>query len=106
MKLAKPTPAAGEFEEDEQPFLDHLEAINNVYYDQIKIADQKAAFIFTFILAFLISSAEGSGVFRVQRYMTGNWASILPSGILALAVAVALVSAIFVVLPRHRANAT
>jgi len=106
MKLAKPTPAAGEFEEDEQPFLDHLEAINNVYYDQIKIADQKAAFIFTFILAFLISSAEGSGVFKVQRYMTANWASIVPSGILALAVAVALVSAIFVVLPRHRAKAT
>jgi hypothetical protein len=106
IKFAKPTPAETELEEDEQPFLDHLQAINNVYYDQIKIADQKAAFIFTFILAFLISSAEGSGVFTIQRYTTGAWVSIVPSAILALAVAVALVSAIFVVLPRHRAKAT
>jgi hypothetical protein len=98
--------AAAELEQDEQPFLDHLEAINTVYYDQIKIADQKAAFIFTFILAFLISSAEGSGVFQLQRYHSGNWPTAVLSAILALAVAASLVSAILVVLPRHRAKAT
>jgi hypothetical protein len=105
-KSIKAKPAALELEEDEQPFLEHLETINEVYYDQIKIADQKAAFIFTFILAFLISSAEGSGVFKLQRYETGSWPSVLLSAVLALAVAVSLVSAILVVLPRHRAKAT
>jgi hypothetical protein len=102
--LRKPAPA--EFEEEEQPFLDHLEAINNVYYDQIKIADQKAAFIFTFILAFLISSAEGSGVFKMQRYATVGWPTAILSAALALAIAVSLASAILVVLPRHRTRAT
>jgi hypothetical protein len=106
IKSTRKQPAAAELEEDEQPFLDHLEAINTVYYDQIKIADQKAAFIFTFILAFLISSAEGSGVFQLQRYRTENWPTTVLSAILALAVAVSLVSAILVVLPRHRAKAT
>jgi Family of unknown function (DUF5706) len=106
MKSTNLKPAAAEFEEDEQPYLDHLEAINTVYYDQIKIADQKAAFIFTFILAFLISSAEGSGVFKIERYQTGSWPTVVLSAILALAVAVSLVSAILVVLPRHRAKAT
>ena len=38
-------------EEDGRQYLVHLEKINSVYYDQIKIADQKAAFIFTFMLA-------------------------------------------------------
>jgi hypothetical protein len=99
-------PVAAELEEDEEPFLEHLEEINSVYYDQIKIADQKAAFIFTFILAFLVSSAEVSGVFKMPRYMTGNWPMIVLSAMLAIALAVSLVSVILVVLPRHRPKAT
>ena len=102
MQLTKVEPAAEQLQEDEQPFLDHLEAINNAYYDQIKIADQKAAFIFTFILAFLISSAEASNVFKMQRYLTGSWPMIVLSAVLAIALAVSLVSVILVVLPRHR----
>ena len=88
--------------EDGRQYLVHLERINSVYYDQIKIADQKAAFIFTFMLAFLVSSAEGSSVFRMERYQTGSWALIVLSAILAVAVAFSLVNAILVVLPRHR----
>jgi hypothetical protein len=92
--------------EDGKPYLAHLEKINTVYYDQIKIADQKAAFIFTFMLAFLVSSAEGSSVFKLERYQTGTWALVVLSAILAIAVAFSLVNAILVVLPRHRAKAS
>ncbi|CAG0992501.1 MAG: hypothetical protein F9K19_07675 [Rhizobiaceae bacterium] len=87
-------------------YLDHLKKINDIYYDQIRIADQKAAYIFTFMLAFLVSSAEGRGVFKLQRYLTGDPLAIALSAILALAVVVSLVSAILVVLPRHRATST
>jgi hypothetical protein len=97
---------AGESAEDGRQYLVHLQQINSVYYDQIKIADQKAAFIFTFMLAFLVSSAEVGGVFKIARYETGNWPLVVVSGVLAIAVAVSLVSAILVVLPRHRNKAS
>lgn len=87
-------------------YLDHLKKINDIFYDQIRIADQKAAYIFTFMLAFLVSSAEGRGVFKLQRYLSGDPVAIALSAILALAVVVSLVSAILVVLPRHRSTST
>ncbi|MGO7624448.1 hypothetical protein ACC687_41745, partial [Rhizobium ruizarguesonis] len=34
-------------------FSDHIKKINDIFYDQIKISDQKADYIFTFMLAFL-----------------------------------------------------
>ena len=92
--------------ENARAYLAHLEKINTVYYDQIKIADQKAAFIFTFMLAFLVSSAEGSSVFKIERYQTGSWAMVVLSAILAIAVAFSLVNAILVVLPRHSVKAS
>ena len=58
------------------------------------------------MLAFLVSSAEGSSVFKIERYQTGNWALVVLSAILAIAVAFSLVNAILVVLPRHRAKAS
>lgn len=82
-------------------FIDHLKKLNDVYYDQIRIADQKAAYIFTFMLAFMISSAEGRGVFSIRRYTEGSFIQVGTSAILAVAVVVSLVSAIMVVLPRH-----
>lgn len=87
-------------------YLDHLKKINDIYYDQIRIADQKAAYIFTFMIAFLVSSAEGRGVFRLQRYLTGDPVVIALSAVLALAVVASLVCAILVVLPRHRTTST
>lgn len=87
-------------------FLDHLKKINDVFYDQIKIADQKAAYIFTFMLAFLVTSAEGRGVFKIDRYVSGDWVVAILSAILAVAVLFSLVSAILVVLPRHRSGST
>jgi hypothetical protein len=87
-------------------YLDHLKKINDIFYDQIRIADQKAAYIFTFMLAFLVSSAEGRGVFKVERYQSGEPVLIGLSAVLAIAVVVSLASAILVVLPRHRTEST
>lgn len=86
---------------DGRQYLDHLKKINDIYYDQIRIADQKAAYIFTFMIAFLISSAEGRQVFRLERYQSGEPVAIALSALVGLAVIVSLVSAILVVLPRH-----
>jgi len=90
----------------EAQFLDHLKKVNDVFYDQIRIADQKAAYIFTFMLAFLVSSAEGRGVFKLQRYQSGEPVIIILSALLGAAVLFSLVSAILVVLPRHRETST
>ncbi|HEV7254694.1 MAG TPA: Pycsar system effector family protein, partial [Mesorhizobium sp.] len=97
---------APEGEGDEKVFLDHLKRINDIFYDQIRIADQKAAYIFTFMVAFLVTSAEGRDVFRIERYLTGDFMSGLLSGVLALGVLFTLIFAILVVLPRHRATGT
>lgn len=90
----------------EKHYLDHLKKINDVFYDQVKTADQKAAYIFTFMLAFLITSAEGRGVFDWRRYQDGEIVSVILSGALAVAVVVTAVSAILVVLPRARGKGT
>lgn len=97
---------APEGERDEKAFLDHLKRINDIFYDQIRIADQKAAYIFTFMVAFLVTSAEGRDVFRIERYLTGDLVSGFLSGVLAGGVLFTLIFAILVVLPRHRATGT
>lgn len=87
-------------------YLDHLKKINDVFYDQIRIADQKAAYIFTFMIAFLVSSAEGRGVFTLNRYLHSDPLVIIFSAALAISAIVSMVSAILVVLPRHRTTST
>jgi hypothetical protein len=96
-----PAPVAAPRPTDQQ-YLDHLKKVNDVFYDQIRIADQKAAYIFTFMVAFLVTSAEGRGAYKLERYLSGEPITIILSGVLALAVLVSIVSAILVVLPRHR----
>ena len=79
----------------------HIKKVNDVFYDQLRSADQKAAYIFTFMLAFLMWSAEGQGVFQLSRY-TGSahlWA--VASAILAASVVLTIVCAILVLLPRR-----
>lgn len=92
--------------ESQKLFLEHLKKINDVFYDQIRIADQKAAYIFTIMVAFMITSAEGRGAFRLERYLTGEPVSMVISGVLALAFTVTLCSAILVVLPRRLPTST
>ncbi len=87
-------------------YFDHIKKINDIFYDQIKISDQKAAYIFTFMLAFLVTSSEGREVFAWSRYAHGTPVGILFSGALALASIFSILSAILVVLPRHLNSST
>ena len=89
---------------DRRQYLEHLKKINDVFYDQIKIADQKAAYVFTFMVAFLVTSSEGRSAFRLERYQSGDPVLIGVSLLLGLAAVICVVSAILVVLPRHRAG--
>lgn len=85
---------------------DHLRRINDVFYDQVKISDQKAAYIFTFMIALLVTSTESRAVFTWARYAEGNLTTIVFSGLLAFALIFSIVSAILVVLPRRVDKAT
>ncbi|MGQ2928777.1 MAG: Pycsar system effector family protein [Neoaquamicrobium sediminum] len=87
-------------------YLDHLKKMNDVFYDQVKTANQKAAYLFTFMLAFLISSAEGRGVFDIDRYIGEDLLGMLLSGVMAIAVVFTLICAIMVVLPRKIGQGT
>ncbi len=99
-KKATDTPAL------DQEYIKHLIKVNDIFYDQISTADQKAAFIFTFMIAFLISSTEGKQVFSLARYQSGEPVAIILSGFMALAVLVSVIAAILVVLPRHVKTST
>lgn len=85
---------------------DHLRRINDVYYDQVKLSDQKAAYIFTFMIALLVTSNESRGVFAWSRYAEGDMAARIFSALLAFALVFSIVSAILVVLPRRVDKAT
>ena len=87
-------------------YFDHIKKINDIFYDQIKISDQKAAYIFTFMLAFLVSSSEVRAVFSLKRYANGTPESMLFSGLLAAASVFSILSAILVVLPRRLTTST
>jgi hypothetical protein len=81
-------------------FIDYLKTINGTFYDQIKAADQKAAYILTFLFVLLIWSSDMRQVFfwvNVDKGLSARW--ILSLG-QVLALGVALVCAILVLLPR------
>ncbi|MBP0616346.1 Pycsar system effector family protein [Jiella mangrovi] len=82
--------------------LSHLVEANRIFAEQIRTADQKAAYIFTFILALVVWSAETRRSFSLEHLMSAGLVSLVASFVLMAAVAVALVSAICVVLPRSR----
>lgn len=94
------TPAGGD------PFWDHLKKVNDVFYDQIKTADQKAAYLFTFMVAFLLASAEGRDIFSIAAYRQATPQQALIGAVMALAVLFTMFSAIAVVLPRRLARGT
>ena len=104
-KLDPPSEGAGP-DVASRAYYDHIQKINDVFYDQIKMSDQKAAYIFTFMFAFLVSSEEGRGVFTWSRYAQGEMLQMIPSAVLALASVFSLVAAILVVLPRKSATST
>src|SRR3546814_19547743 len=83
-------------------YTDYLKTINQTLYDQIKTADQKAAYIFTFLIALLVWSTEVRKVFLwmdTTEWFTPVWAiSIL----LVTSLTFATVCASLVLLPRNR----
>lgn len=87
-------------------YFDHVRKINDVFYDQIVISDQKAAYIFTFMLAFLVSSSEGKEVFTWGRYVSGTPQAMIFSALLALSSLASMLSAIMVVLPHQVKKST
>lgn len=82
--------------------LQHLAETNKVFADQIKTADQKAAYIFTFLLALLVWSSETRRAFSWTEVLDAPPAVAVVSLLLAVSVLASLVSAILVVLPRSR----
>ena len=81
-------------------YIDYLKTINSTFYDQIKAADQKAAYILTFLFVLLIWSSDMRQVFfwvNVDKGLSARWVLSL---LQVLSLAVALVCAILVLLPR------
>ncbi|MBB6179344.1 Pycsar system effector family protein [Pseudorhizobium flavum] len=90
----------------EKEYFSHVKKINDVFYDQVKISDQKAAYIFTFLLAFLVTSSDGREVFSMGRYLESDVASNLAAALLAVASVTSLLCAVLVVLPRNVPRST
>ncbi len=89
-----------------QEYFSHVKKINDVFYDQVKTSDQKAAYIFTFMLAFLVTSSEVRNVFTLERYYDRTiWENTL-SAILGLTSTFSMLSAVMVILPRHLTTST
>ncbi len=88
----------------DKDFFDHLKEVNRTFYDQVRGADQKAAYIFTFMLALLVWSSEARELFTVHRYEGASWLVIALSTVAAAALCLTLFSAIWVVLPRQRSG--
>ena len=103
LPAAAPAPVG---DPDRRQYLEHLKKINDVFYDQIKTADQKAAYIFTFLLALMVWSAETRRAFSWQRLQEASPIVTMSSLILIGAIIVALFAAICVVIPRSRPGRT
>ena len=97
---------SGEHSLIENGYIEHIKRINDVFYDQIKISDQKAAYIFTFMLAFLATSTEGRAVFTLENYAHGVNIATIVSIILGGSAIFSIIAAIMVVLPRHLPKST
>lgn len=83
-----------------QEYIDYLKNINSTFYDQIKAADQKAAYILTFMFVLLIWSSDMRQVFfwaNVDKGVSLRWVLSL---LQVLSLGTALVCAILVLLPR------
>jgi hypothetical protein len=82
--------------------IDYLKTINQTFHEQIKSADQKAAYIFTFLIALVAWSPEMRAVFtwtRTVPFPSAQWGLCLA---LVVALAGGLVCVALVLLPRKR----
>ncbi|WP_102959843.1 Pycsar system effector family protein [Mangrovicella endophytica] len=83
-------------------YLQYLEAANRTFVDQIKSADQKAAYVLTVVLALLVSSADARDAFRWTAYSERPLHLALIGAALSASVMVAFIAALSVTLPRIR----
>lgn len=83
-------------------YLEHLAETNRIFADQIKTADQKSAYVFTFMLAVLAWSSEVRQAFSWTHFSQADPAIMIVSAVLVSAIVVCLASAVLVVLPRSR----
>jgi hypothetical protein len=89
-----------------QEHFEHLKEVNRTFYDQVKIADQKAAYIFTFMIALLVWSSEMKKVFAIDHYVGAPAHVVVLSLVVAVSLVVCLGSAIMVVIPRKVGGGT
>lgn len=83
-------------------YLQHLTEANRIFADQIKTADQKAAYVFTFLLAMLVWSSETRRAFDWANLSQASPLRFAIGAALSLSIVTALVSAVLVVAPRSR----
>ncbi len=83
-------------------YLQHLTEANRIFADQIKTADQKAAYVFTFLLAMLVWSSETRRAFSWDHLLASSPPVMAISVALALSIVTALVAAVLVIAPRSR----
>ncbi|WP_152045652.1 Pycsar system effector family protein [Aureimonas psammosilenae] len=84
------------------PFIQHLLDANRIFADQIKVADQKAATIFTFVLALLIWSTETRKALNFHNFVLADPIKLPVTLLLLASLVTTLCAAICVVLPRRR----
>ncbi|MFD1703258.1 Pycsar system effector family protein [Methylopila henanensis] len=82
--------------------LAYLQKINDVFYDQLKVADQKATYIMTIIVFLLVWSPDVRKLFFWRGHAVELSAASLLSLALVAALLTALASALAVVTPRRR----
>lgn len=85
----------------DKEFYEHLKEVNATFYDQVKIADQKAAYIFSFMLAMLIWSSEARAIYTVGHYQGASLLTVVLSVAAGVSQVVTLLSAVMVVTPRR-----
>ena len=87
-----------------EDFLDYLKTVNQTFYDQIRMADQKAAYVFTFLIAILIWSSDMRQVFfwvNTPPTWTVRWFLSIS---FAASLIFALICAALVILPRDESG--
>ena len=96
-KDARPSAGAGSDVSD--LYLEHLRAINATFADQLKVVDQKAAYVFTFLVAMMIWSQQVRSHFSrvLKPALTLDWGL---SFLLAGSLTCAALASILVVVPR------
>jgi hypothetical protein len=86
--------------------LAYVKGVNDLFYDQVKVADQKATYIMTIIVFLLVWSPDVRRLFFWRETDPHFSAMFFLSAVLIAALLVALGSALLVVIPRRLKGGT